>query len=55
MSVHRVDYVNYPNAFFCVPHLANFISFFIEYVIACIAYIHPTIQSHDHLDKSLLP
>ncbi len=44
--------------FFGVPHLATFISFFIEYVIASIAYIHPVyggIRTHDLLDVSLLP
>jgi hypothetical protein len=37
--------------FLNVPHLATFISFFIEYVIASIAYIHPVhggIQTHKH-------
>ncbi len=46
------------NIFFGVPHLATFISFFIEYVIASIAYIHPVydrIQTHNLLDMSLLP
>ncbi len=41
-----------------MPHLATFISFFIEYVIASIAYIHPVyggIQTHDLLDVSFLP
>jgi hypothetical protein len=41
-----------------VPHLATFIFFFIEYVIASIAYIHPVyvgIQTQDLLDVSLLP
>ena len=41
-----------------MPHLATFISFFIEYVIASIAYIHPVyvgIQTQDLLDVSLLP
>ncbi len=45
------------NIFFGVPHLATFISFFIEYVIASIAYIHPVhggIWTHDLLDVSLL-
>ena len=44
--------------FFSVPHLATFISFFIEYVIASIAYIHAVyggIQTHGLLDLSLLP
>jgi hypothetical protein len=44
--------------FFGVPHLATFISFFIKYVIASIAYIHPVyggIRTHDLLDVSLLP
>jgi hypothetical protein len=38
--------------------LATFISFFIEYVIASIAYIHAVyggIQTHGLLDLSLLP
>ncbi len=42
---------------FGVPHLATFIPFFIEYVIASIAYIPPAfggIQTHDLLDVSLL-
>jgi hypothetical protein len=46
------------NIFFGVPHLATFISFFIEYLIASIAYIHPVyggIRTHDLLDVSLLP
>jgi hypothetical protein len=46
------------NIYFGVPHLATFISFFIEYVIASIAYIHPVysgIRTHDLLDVSLLP
>jgi len=41
-----------------VPHLAIFISFFIEYGIASIAYIHPVyggIRTHDLLDGSFLP
>jgi len=44
--------------FFGVPHLASFIFFFIKYVIASIAYIHPVyggIRTHDLLDVSLLP
>ncbi len=44
--------------FFGVPHLATFIFFFIAYVIASIAYIHPVyggIWTHDLLDVSLLP
>ncbi len=44
--------------FFGVPNCATFISFFIEYVIASIAYIHPVyggIQTHDLLGVSLLP
>ena len=46
---------NFLNIFFGVPHLATFISFFIEYVIA---YIHPVyggIRTHYLLDVSLLP
>jgi hypothetical protein len=38
-----------------LPHLASFISFFIEIAIA---YIHPVygrIQTHDLFDVSLLP
>jgi hypothetical protein len=41
--------------FFGLPHLASFISFFIEIAIA---YIHPVygrIQTHDLFDVSLLP
>jgi hypothetical protein len=41
-----------------MPHLATLISFFIEYVIASISYIHPVygrIWTHDLLDVSLLP
>ncbi len=41
-----------------MPHLATFISFIIEYVIASIAYIYPAysgIWAHDLLVVSLLP
>ncbi len=47
------------NIFSGVPYLATFISFFIEYVIASIAYIHPVygagVRTHDLLDVSILP
>jgi hypothetical protein len=41
-----------------VPYFATFISFFIEYLIASIAYIHPVyggIQTYDRLNMSRLP
>jgi hypothetical protein len=55
--IHRGIFFIY--IFFGVPHLATFIFFVNEYVIATsIAYIHLVyggIQTHDLLDVSLLP